>query len=60
MRPLGQDPPGRERIGQHASLREALSVMLWRHTERLTVVDDNDLPVGELSLHRLVGGRHDD
>ncbi|MDZ7852988.1 MAG: ABC transporter ATP-binding protein [Halomonas sp.] len=60
MLPLGPRLLARERIGQHASLREALSVMLWRHAERLTVVDDDDLPVGELSLRRLVGVRSDE
>ncbi|APE32148.1 ABC transporter [Halomonas aestuarii] len=60
MLPLGPRLLARERIGQHASLREALSMMLWRHAERLTVVDDADLPVGELSLRRLVGARSDD
>ena len=56
MLPLGPRLLPRERVGQHATLREALSVMLWRHAERLTVVDDDDMPVGELSLRRLVGG----
>lgn len=60
MLPLGPRLLARERIGQHASLREALSLMLWRHAERLTVVDDGDMPVGELSLRRLVGARSDD
>ncbi|QFU01560.1 Putative osmoprotectant uptake system ATP-binding protein YehX [Halomonas sp. THAF5a] len=60
MLPLGPRLLARERIGQRASLREALSLMLWRHAERLTVVDDDDLPVGELSLRRLVGARSDD
>ncbi|TDR57325.1 osmoprotectant transport system ATP-binding protein [Halomonas ventosae] len=60
MRPLGAQSPADERIGQHVSLREALSVMLWRHAERLTVVDDDGQPVGELSLRRLVGARSDD
>ncbi|SEK20032.1 ABC transporter ATP-binding protein [Halomonas daqiaonensis] len=60
MLPLGPRLLARERIGQHASLREALSVMLWRHAERLTVVDDDDMPVGELSLRRLVGARSDE
>ncbi|MDW7745199.1 ABC transporter ATP-binding protein [Halomonas sp.] len=60
MLPLGSHSSSGERIGQHASLREALSVMLWRHAERLTVVDDDGRPVGELSLRRLVGARHDD
>ncbi|TDO02975.1 MULTISPECIES: ABC transporter ATP-binding protein [Halomonas] len=59
MLPLGPRLLARERIGQQASLREALSLMLWRHAERLTVVDDDDLPVGELSLRRLVGARSD-
>ncbi|UYG09635.1 ABC transporter ATP-binding protein [Halomonas sp. M4R1S46] len=57
MLPLAPRRPARERVGRHATLREALSIMLWRHAERLTVVDDDDMPIGELSLRRLVGAR---
>ncbi|RTQ98735.1 ABC transporter ATP-binding protein [Halomonas nitroreducens] len=60
MLPLGPRLVARERVVQHATLREALSIMLWRHAERLTVVDDEDIPIGELSLRRLVGARSHD
>lgn len=55
MVPLGAGGVARERIDQTASLREALSVMLWRRVERLAVVDDDDIPIGELNFRRLVG-----
>ncbi|MGQ0335380.1 ABC transporter ATP-binding protein [Halomonas elongata] len=57
MAPLGPRLVAKERVAQHATLREALSIMLWRHVERLAVVDDDDIPIGELSLRRLVGAR---
>ncbi|ATJ82725.1 ABC transporter ATP-binding protein [Halomonas beimenensis] len=57
MLPLSPRLLARERVAHDASLREALSIMLWRHAERLTVVDDEDLPIGELSLRRLVGAK---
>lgn len=60
MMPLGTGGVARERIDQGASLREALSVMLWRRVERLAVVDDDDIPIGELSFRRLVGARGHD
>ncbi|MBB3191892.1 ABC transporter ATP-binding protein [Halomonas cerina] len=61
MRPLrASQGHAQERIAQHASLREALSVMLWRHAERLIVIDEDDRPVGELSLRRLVRARDDE
>ncbi len=60
MSPLGPGPLAEERIARHATLREALSVMLWRHVEHLAVVDDDEVPIGELSLRRLVGARDHD
>ncbi|MBY6029643.1 ABC transporter ATP-binding protein [Halomonas sp. DP8Y7-1] len=60
MVPLGAGGVARERIDQTASLREALSVMLWRRVERLAVVDDDDIPIGELNFRRLVGARLND
>ncbi|MGQ7249607.1 ABC transporter ATP-binding protein [Halomonas sp. V046] len=57
MSPLGVGGVARERIDQGASLREALSIMLWRRVECLAVVDDGDIPIGELSFRRLVGAR---
>ncbi|MDR5865886.1 ABC transporter ATP-binding protein [Halomonas koreensis] len=60
MLPLSPRLLPRERVAQTATLREALAIMLWRHAERLTVVDDEDIPIGELSLRRLVGARAND
>ncbi|MFG6177204.1 ABC transporter ATP-binding protein [Halomonas sp. THAF12] len=60
MLPLSPRLLPRERVSQHATLREALSIMLWRHAERLAVVDDEDMPVGELSLRKLVGAKAHD
>ncbi|WP_136246763.1 ABC transporter ATP-binding protein [Halomonas borealis] len=57
MMPLGAKPLPGERISRHATLREALSMMLWRHAERLVVIDDQGMAIGELSLRRLVGAR---
>ncbi|MCG6657203.1 ABC transporter ATP-binding protein [Halomonas campisalis] len=57
MLPLGPRLLARERVAQTAPLRDALSMMLWHRVDRLTVVDDDDIPIGELSLRRLVGGR---
>lgn len=51
-------PPGAHlaapRVTTEQTLRQALSLMLRDHCERLTVVDPQDEPVGELSLDRLV------
>ncbi|MDN3554227.1 ABC transporter ATP-binding protein [Halomonas almeriensis] len=52
---LDDAPPDEQQVAQHATLREALSIMLWRHTERLTVVDEAGRPVGQLYLAQLVG-----
>ncbi|WP_104203459.1 ABC transporter ATP-binding protein [Billgrantia saliphila] len=57
MLPLGPRLLASERIPYAAPLSQALSLMLWHRVERLTVVDDEDIPVGELSLRRLLGGK---
>ncbi|KAA0013573.1 ABC transporter ATP-binding protein [Billgrantia pellis] len=57
MLPLGPRLLASERIPYDASLSQALSLMLWHRVERLTVVDGEDIPVGELSLRRLLGGK---
>ena len=57
MLPLGPRLLASERVTQSAPLRDALSMMLWHRVDRLTVVDDDDIPIGELSLRRLVGGK---
>lgn len=57
MQPLSPRLLPQSRVHQAASLRQALSVMFREHADRLTVVDDEDMAVGELSLRRLVEGR---
>lgn len=57
MLPLGPRLLASERIPYGAPLSQALSVMLWHRVERLTVVDEEDLPIGELSLRRLLGAK---
>ncbi|PXX95283.1 ABC transporter ATP-binding protein [Halomonas sp. LBP4] len=57
MLPLSPRLIARARVHREASLRQALAVMFREHADRLTVVDDEDMPVGELSLRRLVGAR---
>ncbi|RDB43023.1 ABC transporter ATP-binding protein [Halomonas sp. DQ26W] len=57
MAPFGPRLLASERIPYRASLSQALSVMLWHRVERLTVVDDEDIPIGELSLRRLLGAK---
>ncbi|PRY65511.1 osmoprotectant transport system ATP-binding protein [Vreelandella songnenensis] len=54
MSSLGPTLPSQYRIAADCSLRQALSVMLRDHTDRLTVVDQHDVPIGELSLRRVV------
>ncbi|GAA3909140.1 ABC transporter ATP-binding protein [Halomonas cibimaris] len=54
MTPLGAMLPAHSRIPDRYTLRQALSVMLRDHCERVTVVDQHDVPVGELSLRKLV------
>ncbi|MCE9662280.1 ABC transporter ATP-binding protein [Halomonas sp. M5N1S17] len=57
MAPFGPRLLASERIPYRAPLSQALSVMLWHRVERLTVVDDEDIPIGELSLRRLLGAK---
>ncbi|MFY0988887.1 ABC transporter ATP-binding protein [Halomonas sp. C05BenzN] len=57
MLPLSPRLISRARVHRGATLRQALAVMFREHADRLTVVDDEDMPVGELSLRRLVGSR---
>lgn len=57
MLPLGPRLLASERIPYGAPLSQALSVMLWHRVERLTVVDEEDIPIGELSLRRLLGAK---
>ncbi|WP_163575689.1 ABC transporter ATP-binding protein [Halomonas faecis] len=57
MLPLGPRLLAHERVAVDAPLSQALSLMLWHRVDRLTVVDDNDIPIGELSLRRLVGSK---
>lgn len=60
MLPLGPRLIATARVHRDATLRQALAVMFREHAERLTVIDDEDMPVGELSLRRLVGNtRHE-
>ncbi|GHE22767.1 ABC transporter ATP-binding protein [Halomonas urumqiensis] len=55
MLPLSPRLISRSRVGRDATLHQALAVMFREHADRLTVVDDDEMPVGELSLRRLVG-----
>ncbi|MDR5893300.1 ABC transporter ATP-binding protein [Halomonas mongoliensis] len=57
MQPLSPRLLPQARVHQSASLRQALSVMFREQADRLAVVDDEDMAVGELSLRRLVEGR---
>ncbi|MGM0703789.1 MAG: ABC transporter ATP-binding protein [Pseudomonadota bacterium] len=57
MLPLGPRLLAHERVAIDAPLSQALSLMLWHRVDRLTVVDDDDIPIGELSLRRLVGSK---
>ena len=54
MTSLGPTLPAQSRIPADFSLRQALSMMLRDHCDRLTVVDQGDVPIGELSLRRIV------
>ncbi|MBS9402488.1 ABC transporter ATP-binding protein [Halomonas sp. TRM85114] len=55
MQPPGQTLNAKARVHRDATLRQALAVMFREHADQLTVFDDEDRPVGELSLQRLVG-----
>ncbi|WP_163557232.1 ABC transporter ATP-binding protein [Halomonas sp. NO4] len=57
MLPLGPRLLAHERVAVDVPLNQALSLMLWHRVDRLTVVDDDDIPIGELSLRRLVGSK---
>ncbi len=54
MTSMGPTLPAPSRIPGTFSLRQALSMMLRDHSDRLTVVDQHDVPVGELSLRRII------
>ncbi|WP_404474669.1 ABC transporter ATP-binding protein [Vreelandella venusta] len=54
MTSLGQSLPAQSRVPGEYSLRQALSIMLRDHSDRLTVVDQQDMPIGELSLRKIV------
>ncbi|WP_447955672.1 ABC transporter ATP-binding protein [Vreelandella sp. EE7] len=54
MTSLGSSIPAHSRIPADFTLRQGLSMMLRDHSDRLTVVDANDMPIGELSLRRLI------
>lgn len=58
MAPLGPTLPAQSRITTEHNLRQALSMMLRDHSDRLTVVDQHDMPVGELSLRKLIKEAH--
>ncbi|QTF91033.1 ABC transporter ATP-binding protein [Halomonas sp. BM-2019] len=60
MLPLSPRLLPRARVHRDATLRQALAVMFREHADRLAVVDDADMAVGELSLRRLVGSRRDE
>ncbi|MBB3330914.1 osmoprotectant transport system ATP-binding protein [Halomonas campaniensis] len=60
MLPLSPRLIARARVPRDATLHQALAVMFREHADRLTVVDEDDMPVGELSLRRLVGARRDE
>lgn len=52
----GRQAPTHLRVSAEQTVREALSLMLRDHCDRLTVVDQHDAPVGELTLRHLVKG----
>ncbi|SDN12846.1 ABC transporter ATP-binding protein [Vreelandella arcis] len=54
MSPMGPTLPAQSRIPAAFSLLQGLSMMLRDHTDRLTVVDQHDVPVGELTLRKIV------
>jgi osmoprotectant transport system ATP-binding protein len=54
MTSMGPTLPAQSRIPADFSLRQALSMMLRDHSDRLTVVDQHDVPIGELSLRRII------
>lgn len=54
MTSMGPTLPAQSRIPADFSLRQALSMMLRDHSDRLAVVDQHDVPIGELSLRRII------
>ena len=54
MTSMGPTLPAQSRIPAGFSLRQALSMMLRDHSDRLTVVDQHDVPIGELTLRRII------
>lgn len=54
MTSMGPTLPAQSRIPADFSLRQALSMMLRDHSDRLTVVDQHDVPIGELTLRRII------
>ena len=60
MQPLSPRLLPQARVHRDATLRQALAVMFREHADRLAVVDDDEMAVGELSLRRLVGARRDE
>lgn len=54
MTSMGPTLPAQSRIPAGFSLRQALSMMLRDHSDRLTVVDQQDVPIGELTLRRII------
>ncbi|WP_447553105.1 ABC transporter ATP-binding protein [Vreelandella sp. EE22] len=54
MSSLGPTIPAHSRIPADFTLRQGLSMMLRDHCDRLTVVDTSDVPIGELSLRRVI------
>ncbi|MBF7051798.1 ABC transporter ATP-binding protein [Halomonas sp. KAO] len=55
MRPLSPRLLPQARVAREATLHQALAVMFRERVERLAVVDDDDMPVGEISLRGIVG-----
>ncbi len=60
MLPLSPRLLPQARVHRDATLRQALAVMFREHADRLAVVDDQDMAVGELSLRRLVENRREE
>ncbi|UYF98452.1 MULTISPECIES: ABC transporter ATP-binding protein [unclassified Halomonas] len=54
MTSLGSAIPAHARIPGDFTLRQGLSMMMRDHCDRLTVVDSSDVPIGELTLRRLI------
>ena len=54
MLPVAPEAEGMPMVRRHATVNQALSLMLWHHTRHLLVVDEDDSPVGQLSLDVLM------